>query len=200
METWRVGTFETNSSSSHVLTIGKKLRPIEEFPVPDADGAIDVELVRTDWGCIDFSPEPVKFNDFLVLAIGMMANGYDPRTQCPSETDQVTFLKWINIVYRMVGLPEVKTVRMKWSATLELRSSGHGKISDSYVETTFGFQNNGLDGFLYSLSNAIIPDQMKPWMDTAMKSISEDEYKADVLLYNAALAVVGNSVGEIREN
>ncbi len=200
METWRVGTFETNSSSSHVLTIGKKLRPIEEFPVPDADGVINVEFVRTDWGCLDFAPSPTTFNEFLVLAIGMMADGGDPRLYSPNEKDQVRFIKWLNIVYKMVGLPEVKAVRMSWSTTLEIRQSGHGGISDHWAETTSGFQNNGLDGFLNSLAYAITPDTSMGWMDKVLESIPEEDYKADVYLYNAALAVVGNSTGSIEGN
>ena len=200
METWRLGTFETNSSSSHVLTIGKKLRPIEEFPVPDADGVINVEIVRTDWGCMDFAPCPKTFNEFLVLAIGMMADGGDPRIYCPHEKDQVRFIKWLNIVYKMVGLPEVKAIRMSWSTTLEIRQSGHGKLSDQWANTTDSFQNNGLDGFLNSLAYAITPDTSMGWMDKVLESIPEEDYKADVYLYNAALAVVCNSTGEIEEN
>jgi hypothetical protein len=199
METWRLGTFETNSSSSHVLTIGKKLRPIGEFPVPDADGVINVEIVRTDWGCIDFAPSPKTFNEFLILGIGMMAKGYDPRTRCPSKNDQIKFIKWINIVYKMVGLPEVKAVRMSWSTALEIRQNGQGNLSDSWVNMTDGFQNNGLEGFLNSLAYAL-PDTPMAWMDKALEPINEDDYHNDVLLHNAALAVVCNSTGEIEEN
>ena len=37
-------------------------------------------------------------------------------------------------------------------------------------------------------------------MDKVLESIPEEDYKADVYLYNAALAVVGNSTGSIEGN
>lgn len=200
METLRVGSFETNSSSHHVLTLGNKLRPVEEFPVPDESGKIHLELIRNDWGAVDFEPSPVKFVDFLMLAIGMMAYGSDPRTNTPCEDDQKKFMRWLNIVYKMVGLPPLTGLCMSWTTTYEIRSSGHGGISDSYMQTTHDMQGNGLNGFLNSLAAAINPDDEKPWMAKVLAPIPEKEYLADVMLYNAALAVVGNSTGSIEGN
>ena len=200
METYRNGTFETNSSSSHVLTLGNKLRPIEEFPVPDADGVIHLDVPRDENGYIDFSPCLEKFIDFLVLCLGMTAEGEDPRQASPSHSEQKRIIKWLNIIYKMVGLPEVKSINMTWTASMEIRQDGEGDVSDRWIETTSGFQNNGLESFLRSLAYDVRPDNEKPWMAKVLEPIPEEEYQSDVLLYNAALALVANSTGSIEGN
>lgn len=200
METYRNGTFETNSSSSHVLTLGNKLRPIEEFPVPDADGVIHLDVPRDENGYIDFAPCPEKFIDFLVLCIGMTAEGEDPRVAVPSHSEQKRIIKWLNIIYKMVGLPEVKSIKMTWTASVEISHDGEGDVSDRWVETTNSFQNNGLESFLRSLAYDVRPDNEQPWMAKVLEPIPEEEYQSDVLLYNAALALVANSTGSIEGN
>ena len=200
METYRKGTFETNSSSCHVLTLGDKLRPIEEFPVPDADGVITLKVPRNEYGYIDFAPSPTTFLDFIALGLGMMADGSDPRLGTPSHSEQKRFIKWLNIIYKMVGLPEVKAIKMTWESSLEIRADGEGDVSDRWVETTSDFQGNGLESFFYSLAADVCPGKEKPWMEKVLEPIPEEEYKDDVLLYNSALALVGNSTGEIGGN
>ena len=43
METFRSGTFETNSSSTHCLSVTKEPRHVSAFPELNADGSIDIE-------------------------------------------------------------------------------------------------------------------------------------------------------------
>lgn len=50
METFRSGTFETNSSSTHCLSVTKETRHVSAFPELNADGSIDIEA-KHYWEC-----------------------------------------------------------------------------------------------------------------------------------------------------
>ena len=130
----------------------------------------------------------------------MTADGEDPRVAIPSHSEQKRIIKWLNIIYKMVGLPEVKSIKMTWTASVEISHDGEGDISDRWIETPSSFQNNGLEAFLRSLAYDVRPDNEKPWMAKVLEPIPEEEYQSDVLLYNAALALVANSTGSIEGN
>ena len=89
---------------------------------------------------------------------------------------------------------------MTWTASVEISHDGEGDVSDRWIETTSSFQNNGLEAFLRSLAYDVRPDNEKPWMAKVLEPIPEEEYQSDVLLYNAALALVANSTGSIEGN
>lgn len=202
MESLRVGTFETNSSSCHELTLGKNPRPLAEFPLPNEDGIIVIEVKPTDWGAIDFSPSPKTFMEFIMLGIGMMACGENPFRESYSHSDQKRFLKWINAIYKMLDLPVVKGIKIPYNSDINLMSDGSGNSSPGnwYINTPDDFQGNGLDTFFFSLARDIKPENEKIWMTRALEKITDEEYDEDTLVYNAALAMIVDSTGEIGGN
>ena len=100
MITVRHNTFETNSSSQHVVTIGTKLRPMEEFLVPDEKGRIIIDLDVVG-GMLDFYSKPVcstdppfqTFKDYLLLAMvyTILVNSVDWKA---SYADSACFIEF----------------------------------------------------------------------------------------------------------
>ena len=202
MITVRNQVFETNSSSCHSVTLGTELRPIEEFPLPDKDGVIQIELpITKDW-CEGFK----TFNDYLILAL-MYINGGEKLTGwtwSPNGDDQVDLLRWINIVYAMRGLPHVNSIKLSWTGFVEFKEDGSGiscgDADDTYYVIGSLQSGYGLEEFLRSMAQEVGPDSKLPGIEKIMEPIKEEDYKANVAMYNAAVAVVYNTTSCICED
>lgn len=202
MITVRNQVFETNSSSCHSVTLGTELRPIEEFPLPDKDGVIQIELPITKEWYGGFK----TFNDYLILAL-MYINGGEKLTGwtwSPNGDDQVELLRWINIVYSMRGLPHVNSIKLVWTGFVEFKEDGSG-ISCGDADETYDVIGSlqsgyGLEEFLRSMAQEVGPDSKLPGIEKIMEPIKEEDYKANVAMYNAAVAVVYNSTSCICED
>ena len=199
MITVRNQVFETNSSSCHSVTLGTELRPIEEFPLPDKNGTIQIELPITKEWYDGFK----TFNDYLILAL-MYINGGEKLTGwswSPNGDDQVDLLRWINIVYSMRGLPHVNSIKLIWSGFVEFKEDGSGISSGEADQTCYAIgelqSGYGLEEFLRSMSQEVGPDSKLPGIEKIMEPINEEDYKANVAMYNAAVAVVYNSTSHI---
>jgi len=199
MITVRNQVFETNSSSCHSVTLGTELRPIEEFPLPDKDGVIQIELpIAKEWY------DGFKtFNDFLILAL-MYINDGEKLTGwnwSPSGDDQVDLLRWINIVYSMRGLPHVNSIKLSWTGFVEFKEDGSGSSFGENDQTCYAISSlqsgYGLEEFLLSMGQEIGPDTNLPGLEKIMEPIKEEDYKANVAMYNAAVSVVYNSTSNI---
>lgn len=202
MITVRNQVFETNSSSCHSVTLGTELRPIEEFPLPDKDGIIQIELPITKEWYDGFK----TFNDFLILAL-MYINGGDKLTGwnwSPNGDDQVDLIRWLNIVYTMRGLPHVSGLRLNWTGYVEFNENGDGSSCGDADETCYAISSlqsgYGLEEFLLSMGQEIGPDTKLPGLEKIMEPIKDEDYKANVAMYNAAVSVVYNSTSDIRED
>ena len=199
MITVRNQVFETNSSSCHSVTLGTELRPIEEFPLPDKDGIIQIELpIAKEWY------DGFKtFNDYLILAL-MYINGGEKLTGwawSPNGDDQVELLRWINIVYSMRGLPHVNSIKLSWTGFVEFKEDGSGISFGDNDQTCYAISSlqsgYGFEEFLLSMGQEIGPDTKLPGLEKIMEPITEEEYKANVAMYNAAVSVVYNSTSHI---
>ena len=202
MITVRNQVFETNSSSCHSVTLGTELRPIEEFPLPDKDVVIQIELpITKDW-CEGFK----TFNDYLILAL-MYINGGEKLTGwtwSPNGDDQVDLLRWINIVYARRGLPHVNSIKLSWTGFVEFKEDGSGiscgDADDTYYVIGSLQSGYGLEEFLRSMAQEVGPDSKLPGIEKIMEPIKEEDYKANVAMYNAAVAVVYNTTSCICED
>lgn len=202
MITVRNQVFETNSSSCHSVTLGTELRPIEEFPLPDKDGIIQIELPITKEWYDGFK----TFNDFLILAL-MYINGGEKLTGwnwSPNGDDQVDLIRWLNIVYTMRGLPHVSGLRLNWTGYVEFNENGDGSSCGDADQTYYAIgslqSGYGLEEFLISMGQEIDSDTKLPGLEKIMEPIKEEDYKANVAMYNAAVSVVYNSTSDIRED
>lgn len=202
MITVRNQVFETNSSSCHSVTLGTELRPIEEFPLPDKDGVIQIELPLTKEWYDGFK----TFNDFLILAL-MYINGGEKLTGwtwSPNGDDQVELLRWINIVYSMRGLQHVNSIKLSWTGFVEFKEDGSGISCGDNDQTYYAIgelqSGYGLEAFLSSMAQEVGPDSKLPGIDKIIEPIKEEDYKANVAMYNAAVAVVYNSTSCICED
>lgn len=211
MITVRQQVFETNSSSQHVVTIGKKLRPKEEFIMPDENGRIiiDVDIVG---GMLDFYSDlhygdpPFKtFKDYLLLAMVYMENGskLSSITWTPSDGDQKKFVRWVNTIYSMVGLPKVTSVILRWSGFLEYNDEGTGDCSGYHdqSDTLDSLQSGlGIDEFFRSIAQVVEPGMNLPQIQTMIAGWDDDDYKNNVAFYNSALAMVYDTTSGIYED
>jgi len=55
----------------------------------------------------------------------------------------------------------------------------------------------GLEEFLQSMAQEVGPDSKLPGIEKIMEPIKEEDYKANVAMYNAAVSVVYNSTSNI---
>jgi hypothetical protein len=102
----------------------------------------------------------------------------------------------------MLDLPVVKGIKIPYNSDINLMSDGSGNSSPGnwYINTPDDFQGNGLDTFFFSLARDIKPENEKIWMTRALEKITDEEYDEDTLVYNAALAMIVDSTGEIGGN
>lgn len=202
MITVRNQVFETNSSSCHSVTLGTELRPIEEFPLPDKDGIIQIELPIIKPWYDGFK----TFNDFLILAL-MYINGGEKMTGwnwSPGGNTQIDLIRWLNIVYTMRGLPHVSGLRLNWTGFVEFKEDGSGiscgDADEMYYEIGMLQSGYGLKEFLMSLAQEVGSDSKLPDIEKVLEPIDEEDYKANVAMYNAAIALVYNTTSRICED
>lgn len=202
MITVRQQVFETNSSSCHSVTLGTELRPIEELPLPDKDGIIQIELPITKEWYDGFS----TFSDYLILAL-MYINGGEKLTGwnwSPYGDTQVELIRWINIVYSMRGLPHVSGIKLSWTGYVEFKEDGSGIScgdADQSYDAIGSLQSGyGLEEFLVSLAQEVGSDTKLPDIEKVLEPIDEEDYKANVAMYNAAIALVYNTTSRICED
>lgn len=187
MQIIRKNVFETNSSSVHSLTI-KELkigsRDVSEFPLPNEFGAITVDVNTTGE-----EREYSTFKDYLCLAISwLVANqsADSPLDASATKLDNVSeyrrFMQWINAVYRLMGLPEVRRVIVKSSLTLN--------INTSYCIPSYGIRwddsllnYDSFDNFLECTARVRESDLTNLGF---YGIIPEKEYRTDIPLYLSA--------------
>lgn len=187
MKTIRKNVFETNSSSTHSLTI-KELRigsrDISEFPLPNEFGTLTVDINTTG----DESKYST-FNDYLCLAISWLVANQSPdssldasATKLDNVSEYGRFMQWINAVYRLMHLPKVNRVIVKTSLTLD--------INKSYCIPSYGigWDNSMLnydtfDDFLECTASVRVSELTNLGFYSI---ISEDEYRTDIPLYLSA--------------
>jgi hypothetical protein len=127
MRTIRMNVFETNSSSEHAFTYPKgtepTLRDKSEFPLPDENGLLEIEL-DTFWDscnpkcCTDDVKRIIQYFaaqsiysvkvDYVKDKHGKWESIVDKDVLVKNHTD---FLEMLNIVYKEFGLPEIKDYR-----------------------------------------------------------------------------------------
>ena len=201
MFTVRHGVFETNSSSCHCVTIGKHTRPISEFPVPDENGVIAIDLNVAD-SFINYA-EMKTFLDYLILALLYINQGekVSSMSYSPGSGTQKDLVKWINIIYAMVGLPKVTKLVVHWSAFVEFNETGTGDCHcyHDHADYLCGLQSGyGLDAFFNSFDYPVstVPEGYEKFIE----GWDDEDYKKNVALYNSALAMVYDTTSEIRED
>lgn len=202
MITVRQQVFETNSSSCHSVTLGTKFRNIKEFPIPDEKGIIQIELPVTKEWYDGFS----TFSDYLILAL-MYINGGEKLTGwnwSPNGDDQVDLIRWLNIVYTMRGLPHVSGLRLNWTGYVEFNENGDGSSCGDADQTCYSIgslqSGYGLEEFLMSLAQEVGSDTKLPDIEKVLEPIDEEDYKTNVAMYNAAIAMVYNTTSRICED
>lgn len=200
----RHNVFETNSSSCHCVTLGKKHRPKEEFPVPDENGNIVLELDMVNH-VLDFSGFKT-FKDYLMLAIIYLYNGgkISGIDYASSANSQKKLIKWINLIYAMVGLPSVKKLIVKWQSFVEFSNDGYGDCHGYHDHSDYisGMQSGyRLDAFFQSICEAVEDaEQLPDDADALVESWDKADYKENIALYNSTLAMVYDTTSEIRED
>lgn len=202
MYTIRTSMFETNSSSNHSVTFGKRKRSKKEFPLPNKDGIIVIQ--------VDMSHEKeyeqryshkgfTTFTDYVILAMTYMS-GNNKLSECISNyMDQPRFIKWINIIYSLAGLPKVSGIRLQWNGFLELNEADTGTCSymnddtdcAPYLQSEYTLEN-----FISSLSWSVDKDAVQ----YTLSNIPRSDYEKDPDLYNAAIAMLYNTTSCISEN
>lgn len=212
MITVRHNTFETNSSSQHVVTIGTKLRPKEEFLVPDEKGRIIINLDVVG-GMLDFYNDGVcskdspfqTFKDYLLLAmVYTMGNTkLTAVTWTPGKNEQKKLVRWVNTIYSMVGLPKVTSIILRWNGFLEVNDDGCGDCSGYHDQSdTLDYlqSGTGLDEFFESIGREIGSDTKLPQMEQFIEGWDDEDYKNNIAFYNSALAMVYDTTSEIYED
>ena len=112
MITVRMNVFETNSSSMHAFSYPKgtepALRDKSEFPLPDENGVLEIEL-DTYWR----SGNPKCTTDNVERIIQYLAAQtiWSALSKEIMEQNRKAFLTVLNTVYTEFGLPEIKDYR-----------------------------------------------------------------------------------------
>lgn len=112
MRTIRINVFETNSSSMHAFSYPKgtepALRDKSEFPLPDENGVLEIEL-DTYWR----SGNPKCTTDNVERIIQYLAAQtiWSALNKEIMEQNRKAFLTVLNTVYTEFGLPEIKDYR-----------------------------------------------------------------------------------------
>lgn len=101
MRTSRDAVFETNSSSTHCLTVNEGMRDKNEFP-PIEDGIVHIPL--SDSHDIDKTNTFVKLVQYIVL-MTLEEHGYEYLFKIP-ESDVMRLRNVIEMAYRMAGFKE----------------------------------------------------------------------------------------------
>lgn len=105
MKTIRSHVFETNSSSMHSMTYSPNRRSIDEFPVPDADGILHVELKRY-WECgVEYDPSSLAdIIEYLCAQSVFSSTSWKWETGCsPFDQSHAACLELLQDAYNSVG-------------------------------------------------------------------------------------------------
>lgn len=126
MKTVRFNTFETNSSSTHAFTLSKIKRSKKEFPLPDENGVLSIELKNwfdcgSDCTCEDSLNELSTLLEYYaahaVFSYDNYAWNHDGEDIKAVETEsmQKNLKQYEDIlkeVYKEMKLPEVKKLEI----------------------------------------------------------------------------------------
>lgn len=204
MQTIRTSVFETNSSSTHSLTINEKkigTRNIDEFPLPDENGILHIS-VNTTGDETEFK----TFKDYLDLAVSWLianqtfenSSSKIARLDTVPEEDYERFLKWLNVIYKLMNLPEIECIEITTSLKIEF-GNGYRYFNSSYginwTSEMLDYEN--FNSFLESTAGVL--DKELRTMPEFWNIVSEKEYELDPVLYLSAAAMTMSGVGSIYE-
>lgn len=124
METIRNQTFETNSSSSHSLTVGNGMRDIKEFPELD-----DNDRIHIPWCRFEDLDGLNNFTSIVQLLVIILVNGYTGHVEDLLKMDDKKRNQLFNAVklaYSMAGLDGVEGI------VIDLPPEAHGIELNDY--------------------------------------------------------------------
>lgn len=126
MKTIRFNTFETNSSSTHAFTLSKTKRNKKEFPLPDENGVLSIELKNwfdcgSDCTCEDSLNELPTLLEYYAAHAVFSYDNYTWRHEgedinaIETKSMQKNLKQYEDIlkeVYKELKLPEVKKLEI----------------------------------------------------------------------------------------
>ena len=192
MKTIRIGVFETNSSSEHVLTVNDGMRDVSQFPKKDDDDCIHIRLVPGAWldGPYDTFEKMVQF----MVVMAVREEGFDSLLTDKDISSRL--YRIINLAYKMAGLGEIDEV------IFDPPTDECGGIHiNSYSTTLFEAIDNSL-GVLWSDLDHVIDNVSFYVMNNNVARSLVMTYAPNepIKLAYTAAALAMNTVGQLEEH
>lgn len=185
METIRNQTFETNSSSSHSLTVGNGMRDFKEFPELDNSNRIHIPWCRfEDLDGLD------TFTSIVQLLVIILVDGYTGHVEDLFKMDAAKrnqLVSAIALAYSMAGLDEVEGI------VIDLPPEAHGIELNDYEASIYRVANWTEMDLMLASDTGSIKDlgaaRLLSRNNTALSLVSSKrgECNDDDVLYTAAL-------------